>query len=62
MLNGEELNAADYMLVTSLALLTYRNDLRPELESRPLIRLVDRVLPDPSARGTRAERHLSPSM
>ena len=49
-LNGEELNAADFMIAPSLALLTYRRDLKPELERRPLIGLVDRVLPEPSSR------------
>ena len=48
-LNGEELNAADFMIVTSLALLTYVRELRPEIERRPAIRLLDRVLPDPVA-------------
>jgi glutathione S-transferase len=47
-LNGEELYAADFMIVTSLALLCYRPDLRPELERRAAIRLIDRVLPEPS--------------
>jgi glutathione S-transferase len=46
-LNGEELNAADYMIVTSLALMTYRPDLEPEIMSRPAGALVDRVLPEP---------------
>jgi glutathione S-transferase len=46
-LNGEELNAADYMIVTSLALMTYRPDLEPEILSRPAGALVDRVLPEP---------------
>jgi glutathione S-transferase len=48
-LNGEELNAADYMMTTSLALLWYRRDLRPEIEQRPALGLVDRILPDPTA-------------
>jgi glutathione S-transferase len=48
-LNGEELNAADFMIAPSLALLCYCRDLRPELERRPLIGLVDRVLPEPSS-------------
>jgi glutathione S-transferase len=46
-LNGEELNAADYMIAPSLALLTYRPDLRREVEARPAVSLVDRLLPEP---------------
>jgi glutathione S-transferase len=46
-LNGEDLNAADFMIAPSLALLCYRPDLPPELERRPAIRLIDRVLPKP---------------
>ena len=46
-LNGAELNAADHMIVTSLALLSYVNDLRPALEDRPLTAMLDRVLPEP---------------
>ena len=46
-LNGERLNAADFMIVTSLALICYRPDVRPEIERRPAIRLLDRVLPEP---------------
>jgi glutathione S-transferase len=46
-LNGDHLNAADFMIVTSLALLCYRPDVRAELEQRPAIRLLDRVLPEP---------------
>lgn len=46
-LNGDELNAADYMIVTSLALLMYRHDIEPEIAARPAGALVDRVLPEP---------------
>jgi glutathione S-transferase len=46
-LNGKHLNAADFMIVTSLALLCYRPDVRAELERRPAIRLLDRILPEP---------------
>jgi glutathione S-transferase len=46
-LNGEELNAADYMIVTSIALLMYRRDLEPEIASRPSGALADRILPEP---------------
>jgi glutathione S-transferase len=49
-LNGEQLNAADLMIAPSLALLTYRSDVRPEVEARPLGALVDRVLPEPQPR------------
>jgi glutathione S-transferase len=47
-LGGERLNAADYTLVTSLALLLYRRDLRPEIEARPAGALAERVLPEPA--------------
>jgi glutathione S-transferase len=46
-LNGEQLNAADYMIATSLALILYRRDLRPQIEGRRAIALADRVLPEP---------------
>jgi len=46
-LNGEHLHAADFMIVTSLAMLCYRPDVRAELERRPAIGLLDRVLPEP---------------
>ena len=48
LLHGEQLNAADYMIVTSLALMTYRPDLEPEIMARPAGALVDRVLPEPA--------------
>jgi glutathione S-transferase len=46
-LNSSELNAADFMIAPSLALLTYRLDLRAELQARPSAALMDRVLPEP---------------
>jgi len=49
-LNGDELNAADYMIAPSLALLSYRPDLLAEIESRPSFRLMDRILPEPRGR------------
>ncbi len=47
-LNGDELNAADFMLAPGLALLSYRPDLRAQLEHRPLTALIDRLLPEPA--------------
>jgi len=47
-LNGDQLNAADFMIAPSLALLSYRSDIKPELETRPLLQLIDRVLPEPT--------------
>jgi hypothetical protein len=37
---------ADFMIAPCLALLCYRRDLRPQIERRPAIHLVDRVLPE----------------
>jgi glutathione S-transferase len=48
-LSGEELNAADFMIAPSIALLCYVRNLQGELEGRPALGLVDRVLPDPAA-------------
>jgi glutathione S-transferase len=48
-LNGERLYAADFMIAPSLALMTYRRDLRDEIAGRPAIQLVDRLLPEPAA-------------
>lgn len=48
LLGGEQLNAADLMIAPSLALLTYRRELRPELEGRPAGALLDRLLPEPA--------------
>lgn len=49
-LNGKSLNAGDFMIAPSLALLSYRPDVRTELARRPLIALLDRLLPEPAAR------------
>jgi glutathione S-transferase len=46
-LNGEQLNAADYMIAPSIALIAYRLDLRAEIEARPAGALAERVLPEP---------------
>jgi glutathione S-transferase len=46
-LNGAELNAADYMIAPSIALLSYRHDLRDEIAARPAGELIDRILPMP---------------
>lgn len=53
-LNGEALYAADLMIAPSLALLTYRPDARAEIERRPALGLVDRLLPEPPAARPRA--------
>jgi glutathione S-transferase len=42
-LSSEQLNAADLIIAPSLALLCYRRDLRPLIESRPAGALVDRA-------------------
>ncbi|HEX6652824.1 MAG TPA: hypothetical protein VF072_08775 [Thermoleophilaceae bacterium] len=47
-LGGEELNAADFMIAPSLALILYRDDVTPMFEGRPALELVDRVLPTPA--------------
>jgi len=47
-LDGDQLNSADFMIAPSLALLCYRRDLRGEIEGRPAIHLVDRLLPEPA--------------
>jgi glutathione S-transferase len=46
-LGGEQLNAADFMIAPSIALIAYRLDLRPQIEARPLGAYVERVLPEP---------------
>ena len=47
-LNGAQLNAADFMVAPSLALILYRPDVRPMFEGRPALELVDRLLPEPA--------------
>jgi glutathione S-transferase len=46
-LNGPDLNAADFMVAPSLALILYRPDVRPMFDGRPALELVDRLLPEP---------------
>jgi glutathione S-transferase len=55
-LNGERLNAADYLIAPSLALLWYVLALRPQFAGRPALALVDRLLPAPD----RGDSPLSP--
>jgi glutathione S-transferase len=45
-LSGERLYAADFMIAPCLALLCYRPDIAPQIEARPAIGLVDRLLPE----------------
>src|SRR4051794_13882738 len=47
-LNGTQLNAADFMVAPSLALILYRPDVTPLFEGRPALELVDRLLPEPA--------------
>jgi glutathione S-transferase len=47
-LGGAELNAADFMVAPSLALILYRPDVLPLFEGRPALELVDRLLPEPA--------------
>jgi glutathione S-transferase len=46
-LDGEQLNCADFQIATSLALIEYRVDVRDELRRRPGAQLMERVLPGP---------------
>ena len=48
-LGADELNAADFMVAPSLALILYRPYARPLFEGRPALELVDRILPEPVA-------------
>jgi glutathione S-transferase len=47
-LGGPQLNAADFMVAPSLALILYRLDARPLFQGRPALELVDRILPEPT--------------
>jgi hypothetical protein len=47
-LNGPQLNAADFVIAPSLALIAYRLDLRAQIEARPCGAFVERVLPEPA--------------
>jgi glutathione S-transferase len=47
-LGGAQLNAADFMVAPSLALMLYRPDMLPLFEGRPALELVDRLLPEPA--------------
>jgi glutathione S-transferase len=44
-LNGEQLNCADFQIATSLALVDYRLDVREKLRGRPAAELMERVVP-----------------
>ena len=46
-LGGAQLNAADFMIAPSIALLAYRRDLRPQIQARAAGSLLERVLPEP---------------
>jgi glutathione S-transferase len=54
-LGGAQLNAADFMIAPSLALILYRPDALPLLQGRPVLDLVDRLLPEPAKAGDAAE-------
>jgi glutathione S-transferase len=47
-IGGEELNAADFMIAPSLAVILYRPDVMPLFKGRPSLQLVDRLLPEPA--------------
>ncbi|HEX3910742.1 MAG TPA: glutathione S-transferase family protein [Solirubrobacteraceae bacterium] len=48
-LDGPELNAADFLIAPSLALIAYRLDLRPQIQARPAAAAwLQRVLPEPA--------------
>lgn len=45
-INGEQLNAADFQIATSLGLALTMDDLRPAIENRPAAELAKRVVPN----------------
>ena len=47
-LDGPQLNVADFLIAPSLALIAYRLDLRAQVEARPAGVLLQRVLPEPA--------------
>jgi glutathione S-transferase len=47
-LGGPRLNAADFMIAPSLALILYRPDVLTPFAGRPSLELVDRLLPEPA--------------
>jgi glutathione S-transferase len=49
-LNGAELNAADFQIAPSIRLLMAFDDLKPAIEGRPAAALATRVLPEPAGR------------
>jgi glutathione S-transferase len=47
-LGGAQINAADFMVAPSLALILYRSDVLPLFKGRPALELVNRLLPEPA--------------
>lgn len=47
-IGGTRLNAADFMIAPSLALILYRPEVMPMFEGRPALALLERVLPAPA--------------
>lgn len=47
-IGGPQLNVADCMIAPSLAMMLYRQDIRPLFTGRPCLEVVDRLLPDPA--------------
>jgi hypothetical protein len=45
LLDGQELNAADFVIAPSIALLDYHRELRDEIAARPLGGMLERILP-----------------